>query len=260
MLEFRVRKMPGGALLQGHGHARDHLLVVVTGDLEQQLDSELRSLRSGSVRLSKAYARHQLRFGADGAHCLVVEAGGPFWSRVFQRALSDRTNAFAILPDSLSLGDVHRVEDLVLSAHGLQTLCKVLAAIAHEQADRPTPAWLEDAIASLHGGHNLPIRRIADLVRRDRVHFARAFARCLGLRPVEYRSLVRIRCALGALDASAQSLSEIAQLSGFSDQSHMTHCFRVVVGRSPGECRRRLGDASILQDKRETTEQDPDAG
>jgi AraC family transcriptional regulator len=44
------------------------------------------------------------------------------------------------------------------------------------------------------------------------------------------------------LQASDHSLAEVALMSGFGDQSHMTKVFTRYVGVSPGEWRRQYRD------------------
>ena len=56
----------------------------------------------------------------------------------------------------------------------------------------------------------------------------------------EYIRKLRIEKALELLKQSRHSLSEIAYLTGFSDQSHFTRIFKKHTGRSPAEYRKNL--------------------
>ena len=69
-------------------------------------------------------------------------------------------------------------------------------------------------------------------------HFARAFRRSTGVPPHRWLLERRIELARQLLQASADSIAEVALACGFSDQSHLTHAFRKQVGVSPGMWRR----------------------
>jgi len=68
-------------------------------------------------------------------------------------------------------------------------------------------------------------------------HFSRAFKATTGLPPHQWVVIQRVERAKALLQKEV-NLSEIAQLCGFSDQSHFTRIFRAVVGTSPGAWRR----------------------
>ncbi|MES2732293.1 MAG: chromate resistance protein ChrB domain-containing protein [Bacteroidota bacterium] len=56
----------------------------------------------------------------------------------------------------------------------------------------------------------------------------------------EYIRKLRIEKATDLLQSSSHSLSEIAYLTGFSDQSHFTRIFKKNTGQSPAEFRKNL--------------------
>jgi YesN/AraC family two-component response regulator len=56
----------------------------------------------------------------------------------------------------------------------------------------------------------------------------------------EYIRKLRIEKATDLLRSSKHSLSEIAYLNGFSDQSHFTRIFKKHTGKSPAEFRKNL--------------------
>jgi AraC-like DNA-binding protein len=61
----------------------------------------------------------------------------------------------------------------------------------------------------------------------------RLFARAVGMPPHEYQILQRVRVAKACIRRGL-GLAESAAEAGFSDQSHMTRCFRKVMGMTPG--------------------------
>jgi len=70
-------------------------------------------------------------------------------------------------------------------------------------------------------------------------HFARAFRQSFGTPPHHYLVLQRIECAKVLLSSSSYSLCEVAQKAGFSDQPSFSRTFKIIVGTTPGQWRRR---------------------
>ncbi|MEO1190888.1 MAG: AraC family transcriptional regulator [Pseudomonadota bacterium] len=68
--------------------------------------------------------------------------------------------------------------------------------------------------------------------------FTRRFKASFGLPPYGYVQRLRVERAGRLLTESALSISEIAALCGFSDQSHLTRLFRRRFGMPPGKFRR----------------------
>jgi AraC-like DNA-binding protein len=68
--------------------------------------------------------------------------------------------------------------------------------------------------------------------------FVRAFKETTGLPPHRWLMSRRIERAQETLINSRLSLVEIAERTGFADQSHFTRVFTGTVGTSPGEWRR----------------------
>jgi AraC family transcriptional regulator len=70
-------------------------------------------------------------------------------------------------------------------------------------------------------------------------HFIKAFKTSLGQPPHQYLVNVRLAAAERLLVETELSFSEIAYLSGFSSQSHMTHTMRCYKLTTPGQIRKR---------------------
>lgn len=236
MIGLNTFDIPGRLAASGHGHARAILMVVSKGDLEEDLADDVRSLAAGAVRLSEPGAVHELQFGAEGARCTLIECAGPFWSRVFARALRGRTNAFAGVDrtEAQKLAQTD-VGGLLRSESLLTALGRTLAILEHGER-RELPSWYADARDALNGANERRVAHIASSVRRDRTHFARAFAAYSGFRPVEYRALRRLAAALESLSSDAP-LVDVALASGYAHQSHMNNAFRALLGAPPTQFR-----------------------
>ena len=86
----------------------------------------------------------------------------------------------------------------------------------------------------------LTLTELAELAGLSRYHFLRVFSRATGLTPHAYLLQRRIQRAR-RLIREGRSLSQAAQDSGFSDQSHMTRVFVRSFGVTPGAYARAMG-------------------
>lgn len=81
---------------------------------------------------------------------------------------------------------------------------------------------------------NITLNEIAAAVGLSRYHFLRIFKDTTGLPPHAYQVQMRVALAKEAIE-KGHSLVDAAFESGFSDQSHMTRCFKSVYGLPPGQ-------------------------
>ena len=70
-------------------------------------------------------------------------------------------------------------------------------------------------------------------------NFRRQFTRTLGISPGRYLTAIRLNAARKLLETTEKLVSEIANETGFWDQSHLTKLFKRERGITPGEYRRR---------------------
>ena len=78
--------------------------------------------------------------------------------------------------------------------------------------------------------------------RQSVSHFSRAFRRTMGVAPHNWLLGRRIEVAKEKLRDRRLSLSDVALVCGFADQSHLTRVFTGMVGVSPGAWRRALDE------------------
>ena len=126
-------------------------------------------------------------------------------------------------------------------------------SLRQQLVDAPTPAqqvallraFLTDifASASLHpmvryGLQNLAHdTQISELVKGSGLshrYFNQLFSRSVGVTPKTYQRLLRLQRCLRLINADAhRSWIELAQESGFADQSHLNREFRLLAGMTP---------------------------
>lgn len=110
---------------------------------------------------------------------------------------------------------------------------------------KKTPAWakeIKDIIQDqLDINLNLNLKDISSELNVHPAYLSREFSRHFDdLSFGEYIRKLRIDKAIGLLENPAYSLSEIAYLTGFSDQSHFTRIFKKQIGQNPSVFRKNL--------------------
>jgi AraC family transcriptional regulator len=82
-------------------------------------------------------------------------------------------------------------------------------------------------------GEPATLAQLAQLANVSRFHFARLFRCSIGLSPMAYIERARLQRAKDLIRSGSLSLTEIAALLGFADQSHFTRRFRRQFGYTP---------------------------
>ena len=84
---------------------------------------------------------------------------------------------------------------------------------------------------------DLPLVKLAAIAQISPAYFARLFKQSEGITPHQYILKRRVTRAKTLLSYSPLSLAEIAIRVGFCDQSHLTRCFKRLVGVTPTQFR-----------------------
>lgn len=80
---------------------------------------------------------------------------------------------------------------------------------------------------------------MSEVTGLSRFHMIRRFRQTNGITPHQYLLSARVARAKDLL-LDGSTIVEAAMLAGFSDQSHLTRCFKHVLGYSPGTLRRAI--------------------
>ncbi|SHN28396.1 chromate resistance protein ChrB domain-containing protein [Chitinophaga sp. CF418] len=107
-----------------------------------------------------------------------------------------------------------------------------------------TPAWAKELkeIIQDHIDTNLSLKEISKGLEISPSYLSREFSKYFeDLSFGEYIRKQRIEKAITLMQTSTYSLTEIAYLTGFSDQSHFTRIFKKHTGKNPSDYRKKPG-------------------
>jgi two-component system, response regulator YesN len=86
--------------------------------------------------------------------------------------------------------------------------------------------------------NNISLDTVADYVYLSPSYFSRLFKKEMGINFIDYLNKVRVEESKKYLAEAKMSLSDIAHIVGFTDQSYYTKVFKKIEGMSPGQYRK----------------------
>src|SRR5438067_710051 len=115
--------------------------------------------------------------------------------------------------------------------------------IKEQKRTKKTPGWAKEIKDLIQDqiDTNLTLKEISKDLNIHPAYLSREFSKYFNnLSFGEYIRKQRIEKAIDYLNNSSYSLTKIAYLTGFSDQSHFTRIFRKYTGKSPSEYKKDL--------------------
>ncbi|GAB3758153.1 chromate resistance protein ChrB domain-containing protein [Spirosoma pomorum] len=124
-----------------------------------------------------------------------------------------------------------------------QLLLAVLQAYLKPSGQRKPPVWVQELKGLIQDqidtNLSLSLTELSESVAVNPAYISRMFARYFDdLSFGDYIRKLRIEKALQLLETTTYTLTEIAYLTGFSDQSHFTRIFKKTMGQNPSEYRK----------------------
>ncbi|GAA4455872.1 hypothetical protein GCM10023189_24250 [Nibrella saemangeumensis] len=123
-------------------------------------------------------------------------------------------------------------------------LLEVLHTYQQSAEKRRTPAWVSELKELIQDqidtNLSLSLTDLSDSLAVNPAYVSRVFSRYFdNLSFGEYIRKLRIEKAVQLLETTSYTLSEIAYLTGFSDQSHFTRIFKKLMNQNPSEYRKK---------------------
>ncbi|MBS1789050.1 MAG: helix-turn-helix transcriptional regulator [Acidobacteria bacterium] len=184
----------------------------------------------------------------------IGQEGGTFFTVEVQSSWLDRLREFAAVPESLydatggeltwlamRLYREHKEAQLAspLVIEGVMLEMLAIATRQRMPNEKRPPLWLHRVVQRLREEfqQNLTTGDLAAEAGVHPVHLAAVFRQFHNQTVGEYQQQLRVQFAARQLGNRELPLAEIAQVAGFSDQSHLTRIFKRFSGMTPGAFR-----------------------
>ena len=105
----------------------------------------------------------------------------------------------------------------------------------------PVEIWKARKFIEGHSDEELSLPKVAKAVSISANHLSEKFKQVTGVNFVDYVACARFEKACERLLNSNRRISEIAFAVGFQSLSQFNRVFKRLAGKSPTECRKRLG-------------------
>ncbi|MCU0535849.1 MAG: AraC family transcriptional regulator [Hydrococcus sp. Prado102] len=102
---------------------------------------------------------------------------------------------------------------------------------------RPAIMRVRDFIQA-HFAENISLKQLSEIAQLSRFHLCRMFRHEIGIPPHTYQMQIRVDYAKRLIN-QGKSLTQIAAIAGFYDQSHFGRHFKRITGVSPNHYRRQ---------------------
>lgn len=222
--------VPGTIWLCPAGVTED--MIRLYGEVEESLHLHLPAAPLAETAL------RELDVDPDRIH-LHYEGGlrDPLIERIARRVHAEMTTAAPagkVLVDSLAAAlGVHLLRRYSNLASASNPLPSVRGALDARRLKRVME------FVDNHLGDDLTIEALANEACLSAFHFARAFKAATGSPPHEYVMQRRVGFAKELVEEGQLPLAAIAEICGFSSQSHLTRWFKQTLGLTPGAYRAR---------------------
>jgi AraC-like DNA-binding protein len=236
-----------------HGHEEVHYCFIVGGSFKELYHSTWKDCFAGSARRSPPGTEHTIKFGQEGARCLLILAR----PEAMTDGRVENDFVFSDLSDCTSQ-TAQTTFDLITSTASSKPLdaeCLAWELIAQvgqkstKDIREPAPPWLERAREQLREEYrsNLTLTSVAKGAGVSREHLARAFRFHFGMSPSSFVQSVRLHDACQQITETEIPLAEVAAQCGYADQSHMCRWVSRKKGVSPISLR-KAGHITYVQD------------
>ena len=232
---------------EGHSHSHEHLQLVLPlrGSLALEIDGRGGRLDALHGALIVPGAAH-VQAGNGLNRFLIVDCDGA----VLERSQLDQGRARPFFAISAAARSLLEFVDISAGGGGVVTapIARHVLPLLLDSLFAGQPrsaggcAGLRRLCEQIHAapGQAWPLARMAQIAGMGLTALHGAFKRQFGLTPGQWLQQQRLQWAQRQLVEGRQSLAQIAQQAGFSDQSALTRAMRRSQGITPGRYRRSL--------------------
>lgn len=125
--------------------------------------------------------------------------------------------------------------DLASKMECISLVYKLLATLSEEKALESTNGYIDKALKYIHARfcENINVSRVSENLGLNTNYFSKLFKRNVGISPMQYINLLRIKKAKFLLKNTDMPIGEIADSVGYEDQFYFSRIFKKNEGISP---------------------------
>ena len=121
-----------------------------------------------------------------------------------------------------------------------EILLNMQKEIEHSYITKENIKKLQPAIEYIHSRYDSQIITISDLANECNIsepYIRKLFQKAYGISPIKYINRLRIERAKELIESGIYSISEVAQMAGYNDESYFSREFKKATGYAPSEYR-----------------------
>jgi AraC-like DNA-binding protein len=130
-------------------------------------------------------------------------------------------------------------QEILIAEHSYSMLNLLAPKYLNTSEASPQSIRLQPVLEFIHAnlGRDISRQELARILHLSPTRFHTVFREAMGIAPIDYVTIERIRRARELLVASSLSVREIAEECGFNSPFYFSRMFRSKVGQSPSEYR-----------------------
>lgn len=236
-----------------HSHSYTELFYIVGGEGQFQINDSIFPVKTHQLVIVNpnimhtevSYEAHPLEYIVIGIEGLELSIPGTDEGRYCFYSFPERNGVLACMQSILQeMHDRGPEYQTVCQAYMEIILVQLMrnASVSATQVHSRFPANRQCASVRYyidqHYKENITLDQLSEAVNINKYYMAHAFKREYGISPINYLIACRIREGKRLLAETDLSLSQIANMLGFSSSSYFSQSFRNSEGISPSEYRK----------------------
>ena len=253
LLYISTAKYGGDWLSVPHTHTCAELFYVIGGQGNFIVGDDSFPVSTGDLVVVNPMVEHtETSFHAQPLEYIVLGVDGLELSHIENNNQQYFISHFDA--DNTHIQDHLRdmLQEIAVQAPGYETVCQsfleILIVLLMRNADcsarmvTNTNHTSKDSatVRRYIDGHfkePITLDQLAELVHINKYHMAHKFTRDYGISPISYLLQLRLQESCSLLRSTNHSMSQIAQIVGFSSPSYFSQIFRKTMGISPSDYR-----------------------
>ncbi|QKX05847.1 helix-turn-helix transcriptional regulator [Aquimarina sp. TRL1] len=222
-----------------HHHENTHLSLVLQGGSRESRKKEEIQLTPGKIILYNEGELHSNRYTAFPSKHLIVELKKDFHKtnslspKHFSTSNTANIDIYLNLLNiynELHLGDIYSAETIDFSFNQL---------LKSDQNSSYIPVWMNSLREVIEDRWDefIPLKDLATIFNVHTVTISRYFKKYYKCTLGDYMRKIKVERAVFFLLNTNKSISEISDICGFTDQSHMIKVFKLYIGFLPNQFR-----------------------